>query len=122
MRNAASAGTLAALLLAFLGKADVNSAEQPPDRSSNSGRHVAQVQNSKELARQPSGRTASFPLTAANQPLCSIVTLAQRGSSPLIDLAVESITGTVKRWSEVDLPLVEIGKNSKIPDDAGIVL
>ncbi len=102
MRKLAIAGTLGALLSAFLGKVDVNSAEQQPGRSS-------------EL-------TASFPLTAAKKPVCSVVTLARRGSSPLVDLAVEAIAGTVKRWSEVDLPLVEIGKNAKLPEDAGIVL
>jgi hypothetical protein len=62
-----------------------------------------------------------FQLTASNQPVCSLVVLGNT-NAPLAKRAVESIVGTVKRWSTVELPVQEIRREVQLPERPCIVL
>jgi hypothetical protein len=61
-------------------------------------------------------------LVSSNGPSCSIFTVIKGDPPPLINLAVQSIADTVKRWTGVNLPVVQTGSGKKIPKGPGIVL
>ena len=60
-------------------------------------------------------------LTASNQPVCSVVVM-NNTNAPLAKRAVESIVGSVKRWSGVELPVQEVRGDGQLPKRPCIVL
>jgi hypothetical protein len=102
---------LAAVML-FGNSAKAQSPRDPDDQPQDSA------------AGEPSSRQdgVGLRLTVSGKCGCSIFTVTGDGSTPLVNRAVQAITGTVKRWSDVDLPQVEIQTGQPIPPRPGIVL
>ncbi len=61
-------------------------------------------------------------LTAVHSRACQVFTVAGDGSSALKDGAVQAVTGCVRRWSGMELPVVEIKAGKRLPKGPGIVL
>ena len=65
---------------------------------------------------------SSLPLVSDGKPACSVVVVDSPGGQWLLSRAAEAITGTVKRWSRAEVPVVTIKTAEALPDGAAIVL
>jgi hypothetical protein len=69
------------------------------------------------------GNDMKFSLTKDGKSDCTLVAITGHKPQLLITRALESIAGTIRRWAEVDLPIVTINDASgKLPAAAAIVL
>src|SRR5687767_4120191 len=69
------------------------------------------------------GNDATFSVTEAGKPNCTVVAITGDEPELLMTRAVESITGTVRRWGGVELPVVAIkGGSGAMPAGPAIVL
>jgi hypothetical protein len=65
----------------------------------------------------------TWPLTKAGKAACTVVVVTTKEPDVLMQKAQESITSTVRRWSGVDLPVVELKESTaNLPSGPAIVL
>ncbi len=63
-----------------------------------------------------------FPLIESGKPACSLVVVKGPAPDWLLDQSVETIRGTVRRWSGVELPVILVADARNLPATPSIVL